>query len=133
MTAKQIYRPGPINPEIETRKERFASLNAYVTKRNGWLTSIPGAADVTMECLPGSMLPDELRRLGYDLREIEGGERILHSAIIERFTLTADGEFEPMTEGSTKPIAEVRTHAGICKVKVYGVSMCERPKETAPA
>jgi hypothetical protein len=31
---------------------------------SGWITSIPGAPDVTMECLPGRMLPDDLRKFG---------------------------------------------------------------------
>jgi hypothetical protein len=70
-----------------------------------------------MECLPGSTLPDELRQLGYDVRDLGDGERILAAAIVERFTLSADGEFEPLVEGSTKPVAQTRRHAGIVKVK----------------
>jgi hypothetical protein len=72
---------------------------------------------VTLECLPGSSLPDDLRGLGCDVREIGETERILPTAIVERFTRRADGELEPLTEGSTKPVAETRTHAGIVKVK----------------
>jgi hypothetical protein len=64
-------------------------------------------------------LPDELRQLGYDVTGIGETERILHSAIIEQFTLTADGEFEPFVEGSTKPVAQTRRHAGIVRVKRY--------------
>jgi hypothetical protein len=45
------------------------------------------------------------------------------SAIVERFTLLADGEFEPLVEGSTKPIASTVTHAGIVKVKRYSFNM----------
>jgi hypothetical protein len=72
---------------------------------------------------PARPCRDELRaQLGYDVRELGDGERILAAAIIEQFTLTADGEFEPLTEGSTKPIAQTRRHAGI-KVKQYGLSM----------
>jgi hypothetical protein len=47
-------------------KKGFVTLTAYVTSRNGWVTSIPGAIDVTIECLPGSTLPD-LPKLGYDV------------------------------------------------------------------
>ena len=73
---------------------------------------------MTLETLPASRVPDELRRLGYDVTETgEEGERILPTAIIERFVRRADGELEPLTEGSTRPIAETRTHAGIAKVK----------------
>jgi hypothetical protein len=68
-------------------------------------------------------LPDDLRALGYDVREVGDGERILAHRIIERFVRRADGELEPLTEGSTKPVAEVRTHAGIVRVKRYGFDM----------
>jgi hypothetical protein len=64
-----------------------------------------------------------LRKLGYDVTEIDEGERILPAAIIERFVARADGELELLTAGSTRPIAETRTHAGICKVKRYAFDM----------
>ena len=47
------------------------------------------AADVTIECLPGSALPDELRGAGYDLVPAGEGERILPAAITREFTLTS--------------------------------------------
>jgi hypothetical protein len=111
------------NPEVEAIKEKFQALNEFVTSHNGWITSIPGAVMVTVECLPNSTLPGELRKAGYDVSDIGEGERILPTAIIERFVARADGEFEPMTEGSTKPIASTVTHAGICKVKQYTFSL----------
>jgi ribosomal protein S16 len=46
-------------------------------------------------------------------------ERILYSAILERLTLAADGDFEPLVEGSAKPVAQTRRHAGNVKVKRY--------------
>jgi hypothetical protein len=61
----------PEKRDVADRKERFAALNAFVMKRHGWITSIPGAPEVTMECLEGASLPDELRALGYHLVEIE--------------------------------------------------------------
>jgi hypothetical protein len=48
--------------------------------------------------------PDDVRKLGYDVTEIGEGERILATAIVERFVIRADGELEPVTEGSTKQI-----------------------------
>jgi hypothetical protein len=48
--------------------------------------------------------------------EIGEGERILPAAITERFTLTADGKFEALVEGSTKAVVQTRRHAGIVKV-----------------
>src|SRR5438046_3055012 len=79
-------RPSPSRLKLEERKRLFAGINRFVTERGGWLTSIPGAVEVTMECLPDSSLPDELRKLGYDVEPAGEGERILHSAIVERFT-----------------------------------------------
>jgi hypothetical protein len=73
--------------------------------------------------VPGSTLPDELRKAGYDVTEVGEGERILPTAIVEKFVARADGEFEPLTEGSTRPIASTVTHAGICKVKRYALCM----------
>jgi hypothetical protein len=40
-----------------------------------------------------------------------------------QFTMTADGEFEPLVEGSTKPVAQTRQHGGIVKVKRYAFEM----------
>jgi hypothetical protein len=62
-------------------------------------TSVPSAVVVTVECLPGSTLPDELRTAGYDVTEMGEGERILPTVIVEQFVLRADGELEPLVEG----------------------------------
>jgi hypothetical protein len=114
------FHSTPSNPKIDEAKAKFAALNDLATEHgDAWLISLPGAVEVTLECLSGSRLPSELRSLGYDLREIEEGERILAHRIVERFTRRADGELQPLTEGSTAPIAETRTHAGITKVKRY--------------
>ena len=113
----------PPNPEADAAKEKFEEINAFVTEHGGWLVSVPGDAAVRMGCLSESALPDDLRALGYDLREMGEGERILPHRIVERFVRRADGELEPLTAESTKPVAEIRTHAGICKVRRYGFDM----------
>jgi len=58
---------------------------------------------------------------GHDLQVADPpeGQRILASAVEERFTHSADGELVPMTPGSTEAVAEVRRHAGIFTVKRY--------------
>jgi hypothetical protein len=117
------YISTPSNPEIDERKSRFEGLNEFVQSRGGWTTSVPGAAEVTVECLPDSALPDDLRGLGYDVIAAGDGERILPHRIVERFVRRADSELEPLTAGSTKPVAEVRTHAGIVRVKRYGFGL----------
>jgi hypothetical protein len=80
---------------------------------------LPGAAEVTLETLPGSTLPDELRELGYDVREAGEGQRLMANAIVQKLALTSSGAFEERAEGSTKPLAQIRTHAGIVKVERY--------------
>ena len=56
-------------------------------------------------------------------RQMGEGERIVAAAITERFTLTADGEFEAQVEGSTKAVAQTRRHGGIVKVLRYTFDM----------
>jgi hypothetical protein len=55
----------------------------------------------------------------YAVEEIGEGERILPFGIVEKFVRGDDGTMQPLTEGSTRPIAEVRTHAGIAKVRRF--------------
>ena len=76
-------RPSPSRLKLEERKRLFAGINKFVTERNGWLTSVPGERAVTMECLPDSTLPEELRKLGYKVEADGEGERILpHAGIV---------------------------------------------------
>ena len=117
--AKQFRKP----VGVADRKARFAALNQFVTERHDWLTSIPGAIDLTMECLPGSSLPDELRKLGHDVEPAGEGKRVLSGAIVERFIAGADGEMVPLTAGSSRAVALTVTHAGICKVMRYAFDM----------
>jgi hypothetical protein len=107
----------PLNPEVKDRKARFAELNEFVRSRNGWLTSVPGEVEVEMQCLPGSTLPGELRGLGYDVTETGEIERILPTAIVQKFIAGIDGTLELLTEGSTRPISTVVSHAGVVKVR----------------
>jgi hypothetical protein len=74
---------------LTKRKDRFETLNEFVRTRQGWIVSVPDATDMTIECLPNSALPNDLRALGYDVMAAGEGERILPTAIIERFVSTA--------------------------------------------
>jgi hypothetical protein len=104
---------------VKDRKARFAELNEFVRARHGWLTSVPGEVDVTMQCLPGSTLPDDLRGLGYDVQEVGDGERILPTAITDRLTQNADGTLGPVAAGSTLPVTMIVHHAGVVRVRRY--------------
>ena len=117
------YRPGGISAEVETKLARFEAMNKWVTARGGWVTSIPGAAEITVECLPDSPLPQELRAAGYEVEASGEGQRILAGAIVERFTRRTGGELVPLTTESTVAAAETRTHAGICRVERYSFTI----------
>jgi hypothetical protein len=84
------------------------------------------ALDVTVQrraAVPGLALPDDLRRLGYDMITADDGERVFPHQIIERFSRRADGELEPFTEGSSKPTSVVVTNAGIAVVEQFDLRM----------
>lgn len=93
---------------LTERKELFEGVNAFVRKGGGWITSIPGARDVMMECLPGSALPDALREKGYTVEADGQGTRLIPHAITETV----------VTEGSTRPTYRT-THAGIVSVQRF--------------
>jgi hypothetical protein len=130
MTDETKYHPGSCfkvadrdwdtKGTLENRKARFAELNAMATaKGNAWLTSIPGRTEITMECLPDSTLPDDLRKLGYVVTETGEGQRILSGAIVERFYDRSDGVRIAITAGSTLRATSTVRHAGICKVSRF--------------
>jgi hypothetical protein len=113
------YIPGKALSSVPDRKEKHAALVQFITKRKGYVTSIPGEPELRFEALPGSTLPDELTELGYAVTEIGEGQRILPGSIVERFSLTSSGALEPVAEGSTKAVALLQEHAGIVGVLRY--------------
>jgi hypothetical protein len=109
--------------KIEARKAKHERLCAEAREKCAWVISVAGDPVIRFDCLPDSPLPDDLRERGFDLVDEGAGSRILHAAIVERFARRADGQLVLATEGSTRPIAESRTHAGIVKVKRYAFEM----------
>ncbi|HWX61964.1 hypothetical protein [Bradyrhizobium sp.] len=97
--------------KINDRKAAFDRLNRFIMARGGWITSIPGDRLVVVEAVSATTASD-LADLGYSPIEIEDGQRIMSAAVEECFTRTAAGALEPWTEGSARPVAEVRRHAG---------------------
>jgi hypothetical protein len=89
---------------------------------DAWLISTPGDREATLECLADSMVPAEMRKAGYALEELPPGERILHSAITERFARRVDGQLELLTPGSTQRVAQM-THAGIVKTRRFSFAL----------
>ena len=51
-----------------------------------------------LECLTDSALPSRLTNLGYDVREIREGERILSSGIMEKVYLWCRRNVEPLVD-----------------------------------
>jgi hypothetical protein len=122
LRAETTYRPIGIWV-VDDRKERFAKIVAFVAANRGFVTSIPGAPEVTIEVLPQSPIPAKLTETGYNVREIGIGQRIIAGTIVGKLTMTSSGALEPLIEGSTKAIAEVRRHSGICKVEGFVLSL----------
>lgn len=71
----------------------------------------------------GSPLPDQLRDTGYDVTVIGQTQRILPHAIEQKFVIGAGGVLELATAGSTRPITQTTTHAGIVTTTVYELRM----------
>jgi hypothetical protein len=113
------FAPARAQTAIEDRKAKHTTIVRMASTRSAWITSVPGAREITFDALPSSPFPDHLRGLGYDLTEIDGGERILASAVTERFARRADGELEPLTPDSTERVAQTVTHAGIVKARQF--------------
>jgi hypothetical protein len=105
--------------KIETRKARFETLNKFVTQHGGWVTSVPGGIDITIECTETSDLPEKLGDLGYELREVGRRERMAPNAVVEEFISNSRGEMEPITTPSTRPISRRVAHAGLIRVVIY--------------
>jgi hypothetical protein len=89
---RQLYAR-PRDAEIDERKQRFAAINDYVTKRGGWMVSIPGAREMRIQVLPGSVLPGQLAEPGYIVTRTGQSERVLAHAMrivaVEVFELRA--------------------------------------------
>jgi hypothetical protein len=115
------FKPAP--DVLTERRERFAGLNDFVTAHGGWIISVPGDREVVVETLPGSNLPNVLADMGHNLKPEPDGERILATAINEKFAYRTDGTLGPMTEGSTAKPAAVVTHAGPCRVQRWRFSL----------
>ena len=97
---------------VSDRKELFEELNEFVSARNGWLTSVPGAAEVTMQCLVNSTLPDVLRARGYDL--VEDGTTASASCRTRSPRCHHRGQHGP---------DQGRAHAGIVTVKRFSFDL----------
>ncbi|MGJ4947313.1 hypothetical protein [Bradyrhizobium sp. HKCCYLS20291] len=76
------YVPGQTYKLAKSTAERFRDLNAWIMKRGGWITSIPGEQPAVIECLQGSFILTDLDAAGYEITPIGGAERILPGAIV---------------------------------------------------
>ena len=74
---------------------------------DAWVISSPGSDVVTLETLQTSGFPDELKRRGYPLIEIEPGSRILHTTFHQPMEISSPGTLIPATTGSTKPVSMI--------------------------
>lgn len=132
MNNGNIYKPMCERPpaeskwsraKLEDRKTKFAALNRWIGERGGWIVSVPGDREVRIECLTDSTIPKELRKEGYVLTALGESERILHTAIEQKFVRAPDGTFVPWTPESGRPVSLVTQQAGIVRVERYGFDL----------
>jgi hypothetical protein len=102
---------------------RIDGLNDFVQARGGWLTSVPGAHEISFDALPGSALPGQLAARGYDVVKTGTTERILPHAVAQRLETSSSGALVAPTEGSTKPVTVTVTKAGIAAVEQFDLRM----------
>jgi hypothetical protein len=95
--------------KIETLKEQFDRVTKFVTSHGGWVVSVPGALDITIECAEGSDLPEKLAHLGYELREVGRRERMAPNAVLEEF----------VSFGKTR----TRSYAGLLPVIIFSAEL----------
>jgi hypothetical protein len=108
--------------ETRARKRQdwhAAFVRESMTKQGVWVTSSPGAAEATIECLPGSAWPEELRSRGFPLRRDGERQRIVPYAYQLPMVQNADGTLAPLTPGSTKEVMMVRREPGIARTERY--------------
>lgn len=119
LASSDNYRPGQIAPATKSRLERFQTLNAWITRRGGWITSLPGADTVTIEVLPGSFLLTEMAEAGYQLEPAGHRERLIPGQITQRLQALSDGTLRAISSDSSAPCALTVTHAGCVTVDCY--------------
>jgi hypothetical protein len=106
-----VYRNsigGDFKQHDDIAKRRAAWFLALVREsqiaQDAWIISSPGDETVCIESLQTSSWPDELKRRGYPLVEIEPGERILHMAYHQPLEISSSGVLVSAAIGSTKPV-----------------------------
>jgi hypothetical protein len=109
----------PRDDAVDARHKRFDDVNAYISAHGGWVVSIPGARDIAFQALPGSSLPDALRKLGWRVERTGESQRILARAVSQKFELSSSGAFVPFVDGSSKPVSLITTGAGLAIVEVF--------------
>ena len=60
-----------------------------------------------------------MRQAGYEVTKVGTTQRIIPIAISQKFVIGDGGELLPLTEGSTRPVTSVVTHAGVRTVHQY--------------
>jgi hypothetical protein len=73
---------------------------------------------VRIDVLPGSGLPATLEKIGYKLRRVDDGSRILPVAVTQEFVQSISGALTA-AEGSSRPVSMVTHSAGISPVEVW--------------
>ncbi len=115
--------PAYATSDLERRKQEHEALRQFVNKNGGTLESVPGDFTTRVSCPIGSLLPDALRQLGYDVHYAELCQRINPAGKVDHLVQHAEGRLEFVASGGTT----TRSHATVHVCEIYTVS--GRPTE----
>ena len=119
MVYRKFYDFKVVEDKAKRRADWFMGFNHEAMKVGAWIISSPGAAEVTIETLPGNDWVDELKARGFPIRWLEYGTRVVPYAYCEAMVQNADGTLAPLTPGSTREITFVKREPGIARTERY--------------
>lgn len=110
---QNYLRPRP-RPSVESRRRRFDGIVEFLSGRtDGWLISVRGAPQATIEVLPDSDIPEILEANGLRLHEVPGPHRrmVPHA--------TTEILIDPVTKRESRRV----THAGLITTRQFSFSV----------
>jgi hypothetical protein len=119
MVYRKFYDFKVVEDKAKKRADWFMGFNHEATKVGAWIISSPGAAEVTIEALPGNDWIEELKERGFPIKWLETGSRVVPYAYSEPMMQNADGTLAPLTLGSTREITLVKREPGIARTERY--------------
>jgi hypothetical protein len=97
---------------VVRRSELSAALTRFIQANGGSVVSLPGAKDMRIETRQGSSLAAKLTELGYSVRSIGVGTRLIPGGVVET-----------ITEHSSTDEPIIRHHSGFVPVDILEIEI----------